>query len=143
MNMDDLTEFRAAHWQLGVLMDGFAAWLEHDAPPEPLGFLHFRRDFSRMLTQHLKQEDWLLYPRLHASPRAELRAIAARIHDETGAFEAWVAAYGRHWTSGRIAADWAGYREATAEMLRRLRQRIALEEEELYPMLETPRKLAS
>ncbi|HTU09361.1 MAG TPA: hemerythrin domain-containing protein [Allosphingosinicella sp.] len=140
--MEDLTEFRAAHWQLGALMDGFAAWLEHEAAPEPLGFLHFRRDFSRLLTQHLKREDWLLYPRLRASPRADLRAAAARIQTEIGAFETWFAAYGRHWTSARIAADWPGFRAETMEMLRRLRHRIALEETELYPLLEGPLTLA-
>jgi hypothetical protein len=132
----DLTEFRAAHWQLGALMDGLSAYIETDSPPEPVGFLHFRRDFSRMLIQHLKREDWLLYARLRASARPELRAAAARVHAEIGAFEAMFSAYGRRWTSARIGDDWQGFRQETAELLRRLRHRIELEEEELYPLLE-------
>lgn len=134
--MDGIETSRAEHRQLDAMMHEFDCLVAAAAPPEPLGFLHFRRDFARLLTQHLKREDWLIYPRLRASPKAELREAAERLCAEIGAFERMFAAYGRRWTSAQIAADWDGFRIETADLLQRLRRRIAMEEAELYPLLE-------
>jgi hypothetical protein len=134
--VDDIEIYRAEHRRLDILIDELDFLLAQDAPPEPLGFLHFRRDFARLLTQHLKREDWILYPKLRASPRAALREIAGRFAEELGDFEVRFAAYGREWTTVRIGEDWAGYLTVTAALMRDLRARIQHEETELYPLLE-------
>ncbi len=132
--MDDLEEFRAEHREIARLMDRFGEMLAGDEPPEALAFLHFRREFGHSLNQHLKREDWLLYPRLQASSCPEVREVAQRLASEMGAFEAAFGLYARRWTSARICEDWGGYRQESTAMIRRLRSRIATEERELYPL---------
>lgn len=132
--MQDIETYRAEHRRLESLIDELEFLLTQDSPPEPLGFLHFRRDFGRLLTQHLKREDWLLYPKLRSSQRPELRELATRFSDELGGLEDRFAAYGRQWTTTRIGEDWPGYRAATGPLLRDLRARIQREETELYPL---------
>jgi hypothetical protein len=134
--MDDMEIFRDEHRQIAGLMNRFGDMLAEATPPEPLAFLHFRREFGRALSHHLKREDWMLYPRLRASPRPEVRNMAERLCTEIGAFEAAFAVYGRRWTSARICADWAQYRRESEAMILGLHRRILLEEQELYPLVD-------
>ena len=134
--MDDMEIFRDEHRQIARLMDRFGDMLAEDAPPEPLDFLHFRREFGRTLNQHLKREDWMLYPKLRASPQPEVRDVAERLGGEIVAFEAAFAAYGRRWTHARICAEWGLYRRESEAMILGLHRRILLEEQELYPLVD-------
>ena len=134
--MIKIDDFRAEHREIASLMDRFAAMLAAETPPEPLAFLQFRREFGRVLNQHLKREDWTLYPHLMASPRPEVRGVAQRLHAEIGAFEAAFGAYARCWTSVRICENWELFREESEALIRRLQHRILVEEQELYPLVE-------
>jgi hypothetical protein len=40
-----------------------------------------------------------------------------------------------HWTNQRVEAEWLGYRAAAAEMIKRVRRRVMVERELIYPML--------
>ena len=133
------------HREIRQLLDRLHAYLASSNSPDPVPFLHFRRDFGRAVTLYLKKADWTLYPRLKASNRPELRTAAMRLCGEIGALEEAFSAYARRWTSSRIAQDWAGYREETAAMSRQLDRRMLLEEQELFPLLEQggPLRLAS
>lgn len=132
--MDNIEAFRAEHRELARLMDRYGEMLAGREPPAALPFLHFRREFGRSLKQHLKREDWLLYPRLQASSCPEVRNVAQRLCAEIGAFEAAFGLYERRWNSTQICEDWEGYRQESATMIRRLRSRIDAEERELYPL---------
>lgn len=134
--MDDIEIYQAEHRRLEILIDELDFLVGQNVAPEPIGFLHFRRDFGRLLTQHLKREDWILYPKLRASQRADLRELAGRFSGELGDIEDRFAAYGREWPTLRIGEDWAGYCAATAPLLHDLRERIRREDTELYPLLE-------
>jgi hemerythrin HHE cation binding domain-containing protein len=123
------------HREIRALLDRLDAYLASGESPDPVPFLHFRRDFGRTVTLYLKKADWTLYPRLKASSRPELRAAAMRLCSEIGALEEAFGAYARRWTSSRIAHDWAGYRQETAAMIRLLDRRMLLEEQELFPLL--------
>ena len=39
------------------------------------------------------------------------------------------------WTNERVEADWPGYRAAAAEVIKRVRRRVMMEREAVYPML--------
>lgn len=135
--MDEIETYRDEHRRLEAMISDFEWLLALERPPEPVSFLRFRHEFGRLLTQHLNREDWLIYPRLQASPVPALRIVADRFASGIGAFGASFASHVRHWTSGRIAGEWLSYRRATAALLNALRQRIDLEETELYPLLAT------
>ena len=133
------------HREIRALLDRLNAYLAGSDSPDPVPFLHFRRDFGRAVTLYLKKADWTLYPRLRASNRPELRAAAMRLCDEIGSLEEAFGAYARRWTSARIEQDWAGYRGETMAVIRQLDRRMLLEERELCPLLEQggPLRLAS
>lgn len=124
------------HREIRALLDRLNAYLASSDAPDPVPFLHFRRDFGRAVTLYLKKADWIVYPRLKASGRPDLKAAALRLCAEIGALEEAFGAYARRWMSSRIAADWAGYRNETMAMIRRLDRRLLLEERELCPLLE-------
>jgi len=134
--MDRTASLRADHACIRVLADRLGEALAKPSPPDAVQFLLLRREFGRAVTRHLKVEDWVLYPRLRLSRRPEIREVAERLCAEVGAFEAAFGAYARRWTSLHISMDWLGYRADTVMMLERLRRRMALEEEVLYPLLE-------
>ena len=135
--MDRIDSLRSDHARIRALADRLGETLARPSPPDPVQLLFLRREFGRTVTRHLKVEDWLLYPRLRSSRRPEVRAVAERLCAEVGAFEEAFGAYARRWTSLHINSDWAGYRADTAAMLDRLRRRMALEEDELYPLIES------
>ena len=135
--MDEIETYRDEHRRLDAMINEFEWLLAKERPPEPVDFLRFRHEFGRLLTQHLNREDWLIYPRLQASSAPELRAVGERFASGIGAFGATFSTHVRYWTSERIAGEWRRYRRATEALLNALRQRIDLEEAELYPLLAT------
>jgi hypothetical protein len=124
------------HREIRALLERLNAYLASGESPDPVPFLHFRRDFGRTVTLYLKKADWTLYPRLRASSRPELRAVAVRLGEEIGSLEEAFGAYARRWTSARIAHDWPGYRDETQAVVRQLDRRMQLEERELCPLLD-------
>jgi len=135
--MDGIETLFAEHREIRLLLDRLERIVADSTQPDPLQFLHLRRELGRTLGRHLKKEDWLLYPRLRASGRPEVREVATRLCAKVGSFEETFARYARRWTSADISADWAGYRVETWPMIARLRLRMTLEEAELYPLVES------
>lgn len=134
--MDRVETLCAEHGRIRILVDRMYEFIASSTPPEPVEFLYFRREFGRTLVRHLKKEDWLIYPRLRASDRSGLRETAARLYSELGSFEEKFGSYTRRWTSIEISKDWSGFREETITVMQLLLRRMALEESELYPLLD-------
>jgi hypothetical protein len=132
--MDGMTLLRLEHKRIASLATELAAIVNQPMPPEPLKFLAFRREFRMALAVHLAQEDWVIYPKLRADTRPEVRALATRFAAEALAFSDAFRDHGRQWTAVAIAADWPGFGKATLAMLVRLQQRIRVEDRELYPL---------
>jgi len=134
--MDRVETLCAEHRQIRILAARLNEFIARSAPPDPVEFLYFRREFARTLVRHLKKEDWMVYPRLKASSRPWLRETAARLCSELGSFEEGFGSYTRRWTSDAISRDWPGFREETLAMVERLLRRMALEESDLYPLVD-------
>lgn len=84
---------------------------------------------------HFAQEDKLLYPALMASGRGGTAATARRFFEEMGRIGPAFADYVEKWrTSAAILADWKGFRGETEALFAALADRIARENEELYPL---------
>jgi hypothetical protein len=132
--MDGMTLLRLEHKRIASLATELAAIVNQRMPPEPLKFLAFRREFRMALAVHLAQEDWVIYPKLLADARPEVRALATRFAAEALAFSDAFRDHGRQWTAVAIAADWPGFGKATLAMLVLLQQRIRVEDRELYPL---------
>jgi|GEM_PF-557362 len=134
--MESMTLLRFEHKRITSMAADLTAIVNRRMPPEPLKFLAFRREFGRTLAVHLAREDWVVYPRLFADARPEVRALATRLAAEALAFSEASRAYSRQWTTVRIAADWPGFRRETLQMLALLRHRVHVEEHELYPLID-------
>jgi hypothetical protein len=134
-DMDILARLHGEHRLIERLAARLALMVQAPEPPEGLGFLRFRREFGRTLGLHLKHEDWLVYPALRSHARPEVRELAQDFCVASAALSTEFQVYGRVWTSLTIAGDWPGFQAATASLLQGLRGRIAMEEQELYPLL--------
>jgi len=134
--MDSMILLRLEHKRIASMAADLAAMVNQRTPPEPLMFLAFRRNFSRILAVHLAREDWVIYPRLLADERPDVRALAARLAAEALAFSEAFRDYGRRWTTNSIAADWPGFCKETLAILARLERRVHVEDTELYPLVD-------
>lgn len=135
VEMNEIELLRREHRLIYLMAAELAGFVREGEPPEPVRFLHLRRKFGRTLSLHLKREDWVLYPRLRAHARREVRDLASPFCAASAAFSTAFEAYSRAWTSVSIASDWKGFQAATEAMLDSLHDRIAMEENQLYPLL--------
>jgi hypothetical protein len=135
LNVVDTARLRMEHKEIAAMARELIAIVDAPAPPEPLAFLRFRRDFGLILTRHLRHEEWAVYPALldHRDPAT--RSMAAAVCKESMAFSEDIARYARDWTATRIAVEWEGFRGVTKAMMKRLLNRIDVEDNRLYPLL--------
>ncbi len=133
--MHDIEILRADHVGIGWIADRLALMVDRPAPVKSLDLFQVRGELRRALLNHLAQEDWVIYPRLLASNRADVRVLAASLADGAAAFTAAFKMYSRRWTAESITADWQGFRKETLAILDALKRRISFEDNELYPLV--------
>jgi hemerythrin-like domain-containing protein len=143
VELNQIAMLRSEHQLIDLMAGELAAFIGERERPEPVRFLNFRREFGRALSLHLKREDWVVYPRLRAHARREVRDLASPFCAASAAFSRVFEAYSRAWTSVSIASDWKGFQAATEVMLDHLHNRIAMEENQLYPLLASGRETQS
>lgn len=134
--MNVTESLRAEHGQIERMAGALGRIVMRPLPPPPAEFGRIRHEFTAGLRRHLQREDMIVYPRLQRSGDAAVRAVARRLIAESGNLTGRFDAYCARWGGPAIAADWAGYRLATSELLALLGSRMAAEEYELYPLLE-------
>lgn len=110
--------------------------IEMVQPVEPRAIEVFNRlrSLSACLDEHLASEQGFLYA-------DHFQAKTARLDEEVAAFERafedlkeeW-ALYLQEWTPDNIAIDWRNFSHATQWIMGRLRERIAQENDILYPL---------
>jgi len=132
--MDGMNLLRLEHIRIVSMADGLATLARQSSPGDRLDLFRLRRALSKALLVHLAREDWVFYPRLLASTRPEVHALARRLAVEAAAFSSAFQAYGRKWTTIIIEADWLGFRNETLAILVQLKHRIRVEDHELYPL---------
>ncbi len=92
--------------------------------------------FGMLLRAHLEQEDLYFYPK--ARNHGACGAIVAKFEKDMGHLRATAEAYILGWPDAlSIANDPHGFRDYTEALLRVLARRIAAEEQELFPPLES------
>jgi hemerythrin-like domain-containing protein len=135
--MPNLLKLRHEHAQLIEIVGRLSRTISQPNPPSMGDLFQIRHELTSTLIVHLKAEDWVLYPRLFASPDPRVTETAFRLCEEMGGLAGAYAAHTDKWTAHSIASDWPGYCTETREILDALSRRISREDQELYPMLET------
>lgn len=89
------------------------------------------------LIDHLTKEDTQLYPEMMASQDQELQMMAREAFEDMGLLHgAWVA-YRNQWTVDRILGETSTFIAATGALVEALATRIAMENDVLYPAVES------
>jgi iron-sulfur cluster repair protein YtfE (RIC family) len=86
------------------------------------------------LANHLAKEDGAIYPQLVNHGDYQVAQIARRFIDEFADIATVWGNYLDHWTADRIAGDLAAFQDVTTAVITRLRDRIAMENAQLYPL---------
>jgi hypothetical protein len=124
--------FRRQHQELSALAEEVERTLD-TADAQQLRRLLGR--LSGKLQMHAAMEENALYPRLLHHEREGVRAVAVRLRDEVGGVYSLVGAFVVRWhQAGAIEQDRAGFAKDVGSVFRVLRQRVEVEERELYPM---------
>lgn len=140
--MPDLAKMRDEHAELGRIMRRLASLIARPTPPPQLKLFEVRRELASTLIGHLKSEDWLLYPRLAASPDSRISSAALALSDEMGGLAEAFVSYCDRWSASAIAADWAPYCSDSRSLIAVLTERITRENQELYPLFESLKRAA-
>jgi iron-sulfur cluster repair protein YtfE (RIC family) len=135
--MSDLNRLRDEHAILVVIARRLSAMITQQVPPPAKELYSARMKLASELIRHLKTEDWVLYPQLMASSERRVAETARAFSEEMGGLAKAFGDYANRWTAIAIESDWKGYRRETTEILKILSRRMAREERELYPLLET------
>lgn len=134
--MLNLSGLREEHAQLIKIAGRLSKVVAQDAPPPSTELFALRQELISAVMRHLKAEDWVLYPRLFASPDKRVAQTARSFSEEMGGLAKEFTAYAQRWGSFAIEGDWAGYRHETTRIIGDLTQRITRENRDLYPLLE-------
>ena len=140
--MSDLAKLRSEHAALVQIATRLYALIAEPQPPAAAELFGVRTELNSVLIAHLKAEDWVLYPRLLASPDPSVEQTARAFSDEMGDLAHAYTAHTQKWTATSITADWSGYCEETRAVLDALSNRIVRENRDLYPLLEAMDKAA-
>ena len=81
-------------------------------------------------------QDWVLYPRLLASPDPKVAATARAFNEEMGGLASAFSGYCDKWSAAAIGADWAGYCADSRDIIDALTNRILRENRELLPLID-------
>jgi iron-sulfur cluster repair protein YtfE (RIC family) len=91
--------------------------------------------FHQLLYIHLLREDAVLYPRYRQSADTAVAATVIRFEEELGHLNTLVEDFEKRWMGTNLCSDWQGFRSDIGQLLEVLRERIAREDDELYPLL--------
>jgi hypothetical protein len=137
MTMTDLGKLRDEHTEILRIVDKLRYLIDRAIPPPQLHLFALRHELSSTLIGHLKDEDWLLYPRLLKSADRHIAATARAFSHEMGGLAVAYTGHCKKWNADAITADWAGYCEESRCLIDALTNRITRESRDLYPLLET------
>jgi hypothetical protein len=125
--MRSTENFRRQHKELA----GIATALESIS--EPTTSRHLLSELAGKLQMHAAMEEQALYPRLLADARPEVALVAQRLREEYGGVYKTVDAFIRRWRpAGVIETAPDAFADETKTIVAALRQRIDVEERELY-----------
>ncbi len=106
-------------------------------PPLRESLAQIRWTFARTLMRHLQLKDRVVYARLRNHPDPLVQATGERFRREAFELYARFEQHSERWTADAVAADWQTYRAMAAQMIRMLNDRVAREEAELLPHLDS------
>jgi iron-sulfur cluster repair protein YtfE (RIC family) len=131
--MTDFQQLVCEHDQLELLTQQLLTAV-NSKPVDIPALIALRTTLAVSLASHLAKEDGNLYPKLIDHGDYRVAQIAQRFISEFSDIATVWCAYLDGWTAQSIAADMVGFQDATYVVVKRLGDRIRLENAELYPL---------
>lgn len=138
-----MKQLHEEHVKLTVIASQLSEIIARSAPPPARELYPIRMRLASELIRHLKSEDWILYPTLLASRNKSAALIARAFSASMGGLASEFKTYCDRWDADAITHNWTGYQSETTKILRALTLRIAREERDLYPLLDTTTRAAA
>jgi hypothetical protein len=104
--------------------------------PDTAAVTAVRWGMAQALIAHCAHEEREIYAPLLASGDAAAVAVVLRCREQHGVLAKRFADYVAGWPIARLSREWEVFRSETAELMRDLNRRIAVEEAELLPHFE-------
>lgn len=131
----ELRRLRGEHAELRDLSDALRSGLEEHPPENLRQLFSIRQQFQTLMVRHLKCEDWILYPRIKASPNEQLSCLADHIFSQFGDLADVLLSYADSWDEAAVRADWASYCVDTKKLLDHAERRARSEETIFFPAI--------
>ncbi len=135
----DMTELRRQHDEISQTVHRLAQATADRDNPRSVGAIRWK--LARELMAHLALEDRILYPAMQKSPDARIRATAATLQQETGAWADTFSRYMAAWCDDRVAREWADFCIETRGIIQALSERVDRENRHLYPLAEAVQRI--
>jgi len=130
-----LAELKDIHEELLSLVNELAKLTAATSPDrQQLSKLRWRLSSASGRRRRLLEEN--VYPYLLARLTGAQNDDVARLRDSNSEVLAASRMHVGDWSTDRVMAEWAAYREASARMRETMRRRIAAEQIILYPLLD-------
>lgn len=134
--MPEIQKLRQEHAELVEIVGQLGKAITQQMPPAMVELFDIRRQLASTLIQHLKGEDWALYPQLMASSDPEIAATAKAFSDEMGGLSDAFRLYTQRWNAMSIDSNWHGFCSESKDIIVALTDRIRRENCELYPLVD-------
>lgn len=128
----DISVLREQHDALAANAQALLDQVSEAASPRPVAALRWK--LARALIAHLALEDGYLYPDMLNGQNMEARMVARDFQGEMGDLAGRFTDYMARWSDDRIAGEWPRFCTETREVMAMLAERIARENERLYPL---------
>lgn len=105
-------------------------------PPADSGKVQdLRWALTREAHRHLVLDERFVQVPLENHPDPSIRDKAAELRRDAERFQAYWTAHIADWPSEKVKTSWSSYRLAVHKLITKMKERLDLEERELYPLL--------
>jgi len=134
-----MDKLRKQHEDILIVVNKIYAGLETATDSEIAeSLLNLIGQLGTLLEEHLRIEDAFLYPALKNRPQADVRNLASIFSIELGNIRKAFTEYSEKWTSSKnIVQSHSYFISESKVLLGALQHRIAKEDNELFPLIET------
>ena len=122
------------HDRLRDIARRLAAAVSTSRPPSATDLEEIRWELARESLQHLAHDERQVLAKIEQFGDDSARAVVATFRADLDSFNAAFREHMEHWTGSRVAATPSRYARSVRQLVSRLEDRLAREEQELYPL---------
>lgn len=136
--MYSVAELKQQNQDICQLCDVLSPLMENAALHDNPYVCELMTRFKEKVWMHLVFEDNTVYAELARHPDSDINEVAQKFHDSAREIKHRFSMYVKHWCKpARSEADHEVLRDESREIFRMVRERVAYENEQMFPLIET------